>query len=394
MRIPHLICGVLAAFAAFAPASGQADPLIIGHRGASGYLPEHTLASYQRAIELGADYIEPDLVATKDGVLIARHEPMLGGTTNVAELPEFAARRNTYIVDGVPYTDWFASDFTLAEIKQLRAIQPRANRPQEYNGLYEIPTLDEIIRLAQAGDVGIYPETKHPTYHDSLGLSLEEPLLAALTAYGWNNAAAPVFIQSFEVSNLQELNALTEVAIIQLIDANDVNDDGSLDLTPPYDRPYDFTVAGDPRTYADLITPEGLAFIDDYADGIGPWKPYLLQTRIYDPDGDGVADDRNGDNIVDIRDREVVGDTGVIAAAHAAGLLVHGYTFRNDASLYGFTDPTEEYRAYYALGIDGVFTDFPDTARAAVAVPEPGTAVLCLVGIAGLLSVRRRSGRS
>lgn len=349
------------------PSFTSAQALVIGHRGASGYRPEHTLASYRLAIDLGADYIEPDLVSTKDGVLIARHEPMLGSTTDVAAHPEFAGYKTTKILDGVPVTDWFASDFTLAEIKTLRAIQPNAGRDQRYNGLYKIPTFAEVVALAKAGGVGVYPETKHPTFHDALGLSLEEPLLEVLTAAGWNHAGAPVYIQSFEVSNLQELNQLTNVKLVQLIDANDVNPDGSLDLTAPYGQPYDFAVSGDPRTFADLLTPAGLDFINDYADGIGPWKPYLLRTRIFDRNRDGVADDRNGDGVVNISDRKVVGDTGVIAAAHAAGLVVHAFTFRNDASLYGFSDPVAEYKAYYALGIDGVFSDFPDTALAAQA---------------------------
>ena len=347
------------------------DPLVVGHRGAAGYRPEHTLASYKLATELGADFIEPDLVSTKDRVLIARHEPMLSGTTDVAARPEFASRKTTKMLDGVSVTDWFASDFTLAEIKTLRAIQPLNGRDQNYNRLFEIPTFQEVIDLAKAQStilgrtIGIYPETKHPTFHDGLGLSLEEPLLATLTAAGWNSSNAPVFIQSFEVSNLRQLNGMTDIPLIQLIDADDVNADGSLALVAPYAQPYDFVVSGDPRTFADLLTPTGLAFVRTYADGVGPWKPYLLKTKIYDPNNDGVADDRNGDGKVDIKDREIVGDTGVIAAAHRAGLMVHAYTFRNDASLYGFTDPTSEYQTYFRLGVDGLFSDFSDTAVAA-----------------------------
>ena len=186
-----------------------------------------------------------------------------------------------------------------------------------------------------------------------------------LTAAGWNHGAAPVYIQSFEVSNLQELNQLTDIRLVQLIDADDVKPDGSMSLVAPFAQPYDFVVAGDPRTFADLLTPAGLDSVNDYADGVGPWKPYLLRTRIFDPNHDGVADDRNGDGVVTINDREVVGDTGVIAAAHDAGLAVHAFTFRNDASQYGFSDPIAEYKAYYAIGVDGVFSDFPDTALAA-----------------------------
>jgi glycerophosphoryl diester phosphodiesterase len=173
-----------------------------------------------------------------------------------------------------------------------------------------------------------------------------------------------VFIQSFEVSNLLQLNQVTDVRLVQLIDADDVNADGSLSLVAPYAQPYDFVVSGDPRTFADLLTPAGLDFVRTYADGVGPWKPYLLKTRIYDPNGDGVAEDRNGDGSVDIKDREIVGDTGVIAAAHRAGLLVHAFTFRDDASLYGFRDPISEYQAFFRLGLDGLFSDYTDTAVA------------------------------
>jgi glycerophosphoryl diester phosphodiesterase len=389
--------------APFPTLNGQA-PIVIGHRGASGYRPEHTLASYELAIQLGADFVEPDLVSTKDGVLIARHEPMLGGTTDVAAHPEFASRASTKVLDGVSVTDWFASDFTLAEIKTLRAVQPRASRDQSYNGQFEIPTFQEIIDLVKAKTaatgrtIGIYPETKHPTFHDTLGLSLEEPLLATLTTAGWNNAAAPVFIQSFESANLRELNTKTEVRLVQLVDADDVKADGSMSLVAPYAQPYDFVVAGDVRTFADLLTPAGLDFVNDYADGVGPWKPYLLKTRDFDPNHDGTADDRNGDGVVDIRDREIVGDTGVIADAHKAGLLVHAYTFRNDASLYGFTDPADEYKAFYKLGVDGLFSDFPDTAVAArhASVPEGGSAsaagILALVTLVGVhLALRKLS---
>lgn len=351
--------------------SGRA-PLVLGHRGTAGRRPEHTLESYRYAIELGADFVEPDLVSTKDGVLIARHEPMIGGTTDVASHTEFADRKTTKVLDGVSVTDWFASDFTLAEMKTLRAIQPTASRPQQFNGLYEIPTFEEIILLvktesaARGRTVGVYAETKHPTFHDSLGLSLEEPLLASLTSAGWNRADAPVFIQSFEVSNLKELNTRTEVKLVQLIDADDVKPDGSLSLVAPYAQPYDFVVSGDPRTFADLLTPAGLASVHEYADGVGPWKPYLLKTRIYDSNNDGTAEDRNNDGTVNVQDREVVGDTGVVAAAHEAGLFVHPYTFRNDSGLYGFASPAEEYKAFYSLGVDGVFSDFADTARAAL----------------------------
>ncbi|MBC8088495.1 MAG: glycerophosphodiester phosphodiesterase, partial [Phycisphaerae bacterium] len=257
-------------------------PIVIGHRGASGYRPEHTLESYKLAIQQGADFIEPDLVMTKDGFFIARHEPMLGGTTDVASKFD-VSRKSTRFVDGVAVTDYFASDFTLAEIKTLRAIQPNARRSQAYNGLYQIPTLDEIIILVQSEGValgrviGIYPEVKHSTFHAGLfgTHTFEDQLILKLHAAFGNTSNAPVFIQSFEVSNLQYLNSVTDMRLVQLIDADDVNADGSMSLVAPYRQPYDFVVNGDSRTFADLLTASGLGFVKSYADGVGPWKPYL-----------------------------------------------------------------------------------------------------------------------
>ncbi|OBS31065.1 glycerophosphodiester phosphodiesterase [Tepidimonas fonticaldi] len=343
-------------------------PIVIGHRGASGELPEHTLESYSRAIEQGAQCIEPDLVMTKDGHLIARHEPMLDDTTDVAQkFP--ASRQRTMNVDGVPVTAYFAGDFTLAEIKTLRTRQPRAARPQQYNGLYTIPTIEEIVALAKQESarrgrtICIYPELKHSTFHAreaGFGPNVfEEKLLAVLHAAYGNSPSAPVFIQSFEVGNLQYLRSQTRMKLVQLIDADDVNDDGTLKLAAPYQKPYDFVVRGDPRTFADLLKPEGLAFVKTYADGVGPWKPYLVRTV-----ADGV--DRNRDGKITINDRRVDGSTGVIEAAHAKGLFVHTWTFRNDASGYGFSDPKAEMQYYMRLGVDGVFTDFPATGVEAV----------------------------
>jgi len=340
-------------------------PLVIGHRGASGERPEHTLESYRLAIEQGADYIEPDLVLTKDGELVARHEPMLDGTTDVAT--KFAAtRQSTKNVDGVPTTAYFASDFTLAELKTLRALQSRAGRSTAYDGLYEIPTLAEVIALAKSEStrtgrtIGIYPEIKHSTMHAGLfGANVfEDKLVAALhQAYG-NSATAPVFIQSFEVSNLQYLKGRTNIRKVQLIDADDVKADGSMSLVAPYRQPYDFVVRGDARLFSDLLTSQGLDFIKTYAEAVGPWKPYLVKT---------VADnvERTGDSSITINDRRVDGSTGVVEMAHAKGLLVHTWTFRNDASGYGFKDPKDEMAYYMKLGVDGVFTDFPATGVAA-----------------------------
>ncbi|MBW9092750.1 esterase-like activity of phytase family protein [Microbacterium jejuense] len=320
---------------------------LIGHRGASGHRPEHTLASYETAIVQCADYIEPDVVSTKDGVLVARHENEIGGTTDVAAHPEFAARRTTKTIDGAAITGWFTEDFTLAELRTLRAKErlPQT-RPANtaFDGLYVIPTLDEVLDLARHSvscdgrPVGVYPETKHPSYFDSIGLSLEEPLVAALRANGLDRADAPVIVQSFETANLRELDGLTDVALAQL-----VNSSG---------RPYDFTLAGDPRTYKDLVTPAGLADIASYADGVGVEKSALIPR---------TADGRLG------------APTSVIADAHAAGLTVHGWTFRAenqflpvefrssaDPNAYG--DLAGEVAAFIGAGMDGVFSDHPDIA--------------------------------
>ena len=349
-------------------------PLVIGHRGASGYRPDHTLESYKLAIDMGADFIEPDLVATKDGVLVARHEPNITGTTDVATRPEFASRKTTKNVDGVNEEGWFVSDFTLAELKTLRAVQPLSDRDQSFNGKFQIPTFEEVLDLAKAEGakagrtVGVYPETKHPTYHAKLGLPLEDRLLAVLAKYGYTTKASPVIVQSFEVSNLKYLRSKTQVRLVQLVDANDVNADGSMDLTAPYDKPYDFAVAGDSRTFASLLTPAGLKEIKTYADGIGPWKPYLIPSKQVDANKDGKPDDLNGDGKIDERDRVMMPATSVVKDAHAAGLFVHAYTFRNEAKRLASDfkgDPKAEYKLFFNLGVDGVFSDFTDTAKAA-----------------------------
>jgi glycerophosphoryl diester phosphodiesterase len=359
-----LVLSTLVATALLAPVADAAKrkrapkenkPLVIGHRGASGFLPEHTLQSYRLAIKLGADYIEPDLVATKDGVLIARHEPDITNTTNVADHPEFADRKTTKTVDGVPTTGWFASDFTLAEIKTLGAKQTRTPRPTEFDGRFRIPTLQQVINLAKRESkrrhrrIGIYPETKHPTFHNSIGLPLERRLVRILKKNGLNKRRSPVFIQSFEQSNLKLLNTLTGVRLVQLVDANDTDVNGDPTYAPPYDRPYDWTVSGNPtlmsRTFGYFATDEGLAEIKTYADGIGPWKVYIVGT---DPDGN------------------IKKTTDLIQRAHAHGLLIHTWTFRDDAYPKGYTGgPIEEYLRFYRLGIDGVFSDFPGTAFAA-----------------------------
>jgi len=337
----------VAGASAHADGHRQAAPLVIAHRGASGYRPEHTLAAYELAIRLGADVIEPDLVSTKDGVLVARHENEISATTDVADHPEFAARKTTKIVDGVSITGWFTEDFTVADLKRLRAKERiPALRPENtlYDGRYAVPTLQEVIDLAKDWSrrlgrrIAIYPETKHPTYFRSLDLALEKPLAQALRRNRWAHRQAPVFVQSFEVGNLIELNSMIDVPLVQLL-----NDSG---------KPYDFVVSGDPRTYAELATPAGLRFISTYADGIGANK-----------------------NLVIPRDAEgrLTQPTGLVKDAHGAGLVVHAWTFRNEnfflpTDLRLGEDPEEygdafaEYAAFFGTGLDGLFSDNPDTA--------------------------------
>ena len=365
---------------------GDDVPLITGHRGAPGYLPDHTLEGYKLAIEMGADYIEPDLVATKDGHLIARHEPNIGGTTDVAE--KFPERQRDGMVDGALIEDdWFASDFTLKEIRTLRAVQPLPDeRPTEFDGQFKIPTFDEVLALAKregrkrGRPVGVYPETKHPTYHQQLGLPLERRVVDALRRAGLDRKRSPVIIQSFEQANLRFLNRITPVKLSQLVDAWDVALDGTLVYESTSTRPYDWTVSGDPelmsRTYGYFATNAGLDEITEYADIVAPWKPYIVPTTGTDTDGDGDADDVTGDGAVDERDRQLGRPTSLIRRAHKRGLDVHTWTFRNEprrlaSDYFRWAGGNEleaaknEYKLFYALGIDGLFSDFPDTAVAA-----------------------------
>jgi len=300
-------------------------PLIIGHRGASGHRPEHTLAGYRLAAEMGADYIEPDLVSTKDGVLIARHEIEIGSTTDAAM--KFPDRKNTKTVDGMSINGWFCEDFTLVEIKTLRARERLSFRSHDWDGQFEVPTFDEVIELAQAlgrelgRPIGIYPETKHPTYFRTIGLPLEDRLLSTLERHGWNTAAAPVFIQSFE-TNLRELRPKTRVKLIQLLE-------------------------GKVPTDADLRT------IKSYADGIGP------NTRLVIPA---------------IDDGTLLPPNDLIARAHAVGLLVHVWTLRSEPAFLPPSyqgDAAAEFRQFAALGVDGIFTDFPDAAARALRQTSP-----------------------
>ncbi|MBD2252496.1 esterase-like activity of phytase family protein, partial [Nostoc parmelioides] len=369
-------------------------PEVIGHRGASGFRPEHTLESYKLAIEQGADFIEPDLAVTKDGVLIARHEPALAvlnadgsvnfsnTTTNVYQIAKFSDRLKTVNLDGTEITGWFAEDFTLAEIKELRAIERLPFRDQSFNGQFTIPTLAEIIDLvkqveAETGKkIGIYPETKHPTYFaqeatyvgttEKINRNISQILIDTLKA---NNFTDPsrIFIQSFEVGNLKELhdtimpNAGVDIPLVQLFDAIDVDINGRLIET----RPYDFIVSGDNRTYGDLRTPAGLAEIAEYADGIGPWKRMIVSVRGTDANNDGQADDVNGDGAVNDADKTLLPPTTLVQDAHNVGLQVHPYTFRDEerylaANYQG--NPELEYQQLFQLGVDALFTDFPITA--------------------------------
>ena len=336
--------------------AAAAAPLVIGHRGACGYVPEHTLTSYFIAIQQGADFVEPDLVMTQDAVLVARHENEIGATTNVADHPEFATRRKAKSVDGVATEGWFTEDFTLAELKTLRARERIADvRPENvrFDGQFEIPTLEEILALVRSVQserraraqllglpepcaIGVYPETKHPSYFSKLGLAMEEPLVAALGRWDFAGPDAPVFLQSFEVGNLKALRAMTELPIVQLVEAEG--------------QPYDFTARADPRTYADLMTPAGLAEIARYAQVIGVNKTLIIARS---------ADD------------SLARPTALVAHAHAQGLKVHGWTFRaenvflprkfrSSAARARRGNLAAEIAVYLAAGMDGFFTDQPD----------------------------------
>ncbi len=301
-------------------------PLVIGHRGASGYRPEHTLASYELAIEMGADYIEPDLCISRDGVLIVRHENEISETTDVADRPDLSDRRTTKVIDGREVTGWFTEDLTLAEIKTLRARERLPFRDPSWNGRFEIPTFQEVLDLARSRGVGVYPETKHPTWFRSLGLPLEEPMVKALHDSGFRGRTAAVYLQSFEIGNLKRLRGMTDLPLIQLLEAEG--------------RPWDVD-----RSYRDLATPTGLTEIASYADGIGPDKRMIVPAE---PAG------------------RLLPATSLVEDAHRAGLLVHPWTLRSEERFLAPDyegDPGREVRQFLGLGVDGLFTDFPDLAR-------------------------------
>ncbi|PNG91719.1 hypothetical protein SMF913_27184 [Streptomyces malaysiensis] len=328
-------------------------PTVIGHRGASGYRPEHTFGSYQLALDMGADIIEQDLVPTKDGHLVCRHENDITATTDVSAHPEFADRKTTKTVDGTKLTGWFTEDFTLAELKTLRAkerIPGNRQRNTLYDGRWEVPTFEEVLQWAdregrrRGRRVWLYVETKHPTYFRKLGLGLEEPLAKLLRRYGRHEKDAALFLQSFEPSSIQRLRKLVDTPGVVLLSTVD-------------SRPWDFVEANDPRTVGDLVKPEGLKWIASYAQGIGPDLSVIIPR---------TADGKLGT------------PTSVVKDAHAAGLILHPYTMRNEntflpADFRRGTDPNAygdafgAFKAYFATGIDGIFSDNADTALLAAA---------------------------
>ena len=350
------------------PTLRGAPPLIIGHRGLPGLYPEEVIAAYKAAIAAGTDALELDLQSSSDGVLFACHNVYLSDTTDVAKHPEFASRQTSRMVDGVRTgPDWYISDFTAAELKSLRVKQPIATRSKQYDGLYPMATLQEIIDLAKQAmaanphhKIYVYPETKNPLYQRQLGRPLEERLLALLTRAGWNTPDAPVFVQSFDPASLKLMRRLgLKTQVVQLIDGSDVDyRSGAIVYTSPDSaKPFSWLQAGDSRTFAAMVTPAGLAEIKTYADGIGPWKLYLLPARGLDAAGKPVTA---------LADASNAPPTSLVADAHKAGLFVHPYTFRDEAQHLTRTyhgDPRAEYEAYFSLGVDGVFTDFSTTAR-------------------------------
>jgi len=326
----------------------MARPFVIGHRGASGERPEHTLAAYSLALDQGADFIEPDVVPTKDGELVARHENEISGTTDVADRPEFAARRTTKTIDGQSVTGWFTEDFTLAELKTLRA-RERLPQLRPANMAYtneRIATLDEVIALAKARGRGVVAEIKHSSYFRSVGLPVEQRLVDSFARHGWTGGDDPVWIESFEVGNLKALRQLTRLRLVQLVD----------DKGAPVD--------GGAPSYAAMITPDGLKQVATYADGLGAAKALVIPR---DPDGRSAP------------------PTSLVADAHKAGLKVIVWTLRSEnfflpTELRDGADPRargkarEEARLFIEAGVDGLFTDHPADAVAALNPPRRSAA--------------------
>ncbi len=396
-----LIPLVLALSTAFATAPAQADsqdnhwrtldgnaPLVIAHRGASGYFPEETIEAYRLAIAMGVDVIEPDIVVTKDGVLIARHDITLNTSTDVANHPEFASRRRAgENGDGEPVaSDWFVCDFTLAELKTLGAKSPNHPAAQVYNGLFHIATFQEILDLIklkakEAGVlVSVYPETKNPSYHLNLWRTgqiparLEDTLVSMIIANGLNHRDSPIFVQSFEPGSLQYMRSIgSRVKQVQLIDAYDVDFKtgkliyGTDAAHRVYSQPTDWKLAGRNELFDSMLTPAGLVQISTYADGIGPWKPMIVPVKCK-LDAAGNCMDLDGNGTFDgYPDSIQQAPTSLVADAHRAGLFVHEYTFRSEKGFYNLPfdvngDPLKEYATHFRLGVDGVFSDAADTA--------------------------------
>ncbi|WP_167154820.1 MULTISPECIES: glycerophosphodiester phosphodiesterase [Streptomyces] len=328
-------------------------PYVIGHRGTAGYRPEHTLGSYQHALDLGAHVIEQDLVPTKDGHLVCRHENDISATTNVSDHPEFASRKATKTVDGVAITGWFTEDFTLAELKTLRAKERIPGNRQHntlYDGRWDVPTFEEVLRWAEEQGrrlgrrIWLHSETKHPTYFRGIGLPLENRVATLLRRYGRHRADAPHFLESFEPSSIQRLSRLVDTPSVVL-------------LSNAGTKPWDFVVAGDPRTVDDLVEPAGLKWIASYAQGIGPTLDLI------------IPKDASG---------RLTRPTTLVRDAHAQGLVLHPYTMRNEntflpADFRRGTDPNAygdafgAFKTYFATGIDAVFSDNADTALLAAA---------------------------
>ncbi|AEK61996.1 glycerophosphodiester phosphodiesterase family protein [Collimonas fungivorans] len=346
-------------------------PLVIGHRGLAGLYPEEIIAGYQAAIAAGTDSLEMDLMSSSDGVLFVCHNPFLSDTTDVASHPEFASRKKSRTVDGVAVPpDWYISDFTAAELKTLRVKQPIAVRSHQYDGKYPMATFQEVIDLAKAtraanpgSTLTIYPETKNPIYQRALGVPLEEKLLAMLIKEGWNTHDSPVFVQSFEPESLKLMRRLgLKTKVVQLMDGDGTDfKTGVMTYgSPDTAKPFSWLQKGDSRTFAAMATPEGLAEIKTYADGIGPWKLYILPPQGVDAAGNAVKK---------LSDASNMAPTNLIPDAHRLGLFVHPFTYRDEPARLTRSyngDPKAEYKAYFELGVDGVFTDFTPTARAAL----------------------------
>jgi len=323
--------------------------VVIAHRGASGRLPEQTLEAFDLAIDQGADAVELDLVPTRDGVLLARHENQLSVTTDVADHPAFESRRMTREIDGKSITGWFAEDFLASEIGSLRARQRFVFRDRSNDNRFSAPTLHDVLewlirrRRSLGRDVGLFIEIKHPTYFARIGFDMADLLRRTLVDHELVHSESGIFAMSFETRVLHDLRARTDLPLIQLLDA-------------PQLQPFDWTDSGDPRTFADMMTSRGLAEISQYAIGIGPCKRLLVPTR--DSDADGMANDTV----------HLAGATSLISNAHAAGLIVCPWTFRDEPQFLAAEyagDPKREYQHYFGLGVDAVITDFPDTAVAA-----------------------------